>query len=307
MSWIELKLNFPQDKLEDISAYLFALGCEGINVTASEVIIYFSTHKWTNEIQKGMVEYLRHFEPNFSRRNIQVKALTDHDWLSDWKKSFRPVLIGERIIVKPPWEKYRIREGEIVLTINPKMAFGTGHHESTKLMIIEIEKTMKPGMAVLDIGTGSGILAILASKMKAQSVLAIDNDVEAIRNSQENARLNQVTGELIFALGDPVELPENKYDLILANINRNVLLKYAETFALFLKPAGKIILSGLLLSDEGVIVSAYQSAGLTLVRKTAMKEWLSLVFKPERKKPDEESGGNRYRNKLDTAADRPEE
>ncbi len=233
MSWIELNLNFPQERLDDVSAYLFALGCEGINVTESAIVIYFATHKWNNEVRKGIIEYLRHFDPGFNNRNLKVTALTEHDWLSDWKKSFKPIRVGEHIVVKPPWEKYRIREGELVITINPKMAFGTGHHESTKLMLIEIEKTIKPDMQVLDIGTGSGILAILANKMKAAEVLAIDNDIEAIRNAQENARLNKVTGDLLFALGDPAQLPENKYDLILANINRNVLLDHAEIFPQF--------------------------------------------------------------------------
>ncbi len=304
MSWIELKLKFPQDKLEDISAYLFALGCEGINVTETDIIIYFSTRRWTQEVQKGMVEYLRHFEPKFSRRNIQVANLTEHDWLSDWKKGFRAMPVGEKIIVKPPWEKYRVREGEIVLTINPKMAFGTGHHESTQLMIMETEKTLKPGMDVLDVGTGSGILAILASKMHAQRVLAIDNDPEAIRNAQENARLNLTAGEVFIALGDPAELPAGQYDLILANINRNVLIKYAETFAGFVKPGGCIILSGLLISDELAVLPVYREAGFNLIRRNALKECLGLVLSKEPKKNDEEQSGDRDRTKLNPAVDR---
>jgi ribosomal protein L11 methyltransferase len=302
MSWIELKLDFPQDRLEDVSAYLFALGCEGINVTDSGIVIYFSTHRWTGEIQKGIVEYLRHFHPGFSKRRIQVTALTDHDWMTDWKKGFRPIRVGAHVVVKPPWEDYRIREGEHVLTINPKMAFGTGHHESTKLMIIELEKTVKPGMQVLDVGTGSGILAILADKLQAGSVLAIDNDMEAIRNSQENAGLNELSGKMMFALGDPSQLPPDKYDLILANINRNVLLQFADTFVQHLKPGGRIILSGLLLTDEFAVLEAYRNAGCRLLRKSAMKEWLAMVLESERKTIDEKSGRDRYRDKFDIAS-----
>ncbi len=307
MSWIELKLNFPQDRLEDVSAYLFALGCEGINVTESGIVIYFATHKWTKEVQKGMVEFLRHFEPNFSNRNIQVAALAEHDWLSDWKKGFRPIRIGERIIVKPPWDEYHAREGECVLTINPEMAFGTGHHESTKLMIIEIEKTLRPDMRVLDVGTGSGILAILAKKMNAASVMAVDNDIEAVRNAQNNARLNQVTGGLMIALGEFADLPDNKYDMILANINRNMLIQSADSFARFLETDGILIISGLLISDESAILPVYLNSGFKLIRKTAMKEWLACVFKLERKKSDDEPGRNRYRDQFNPASDRPVE
>jgi len=307
MSWIELKLNFPQDRLEDVSAYLFALGCEGINVTESGILIYFATYKWTREVQKGMIEFLRHFEPNFSNRNIKIAALTEHDWLSDWKKSFQPIRIGERIIVKPPWDDFQAREGECVLTINPEMAFGTGHHESTKLMIIEIEKTLIPDMRILDVGTGSGILAILAKKMNAASVMAIDNDIEAVRNAQENARLNHVAGGLMIALGELADLPDDKYDLILANVNRNMLIQSADSFAQLLETDGKLIISGLLMSDESAILPVYLNSGFGLIRKTAMKEWLACVFKLERKKSNDEPGRDRYRNEFNPASDRPVE
>ena len=145
MAWIELKINITQSALEKISAYLFALGCEGINVFASEIIIYFSRYRWSEEIKKGMVEFIRQIIPDFSTRDIQIKRVANQDWNKNWKLHFRQIRIGNNIIVTPPWEKYHGKAGQSVITINPQMAFGTGHHESTQLVAMETEKLLKPG------------------------------------------------------------------------------------------------------------------------------------------------------------------
>ena len=278
MSWIELSLHIPQDTLEQVSAYLFAHGCEGINVTEDRIIIYFNTYRWSNEIKLGIIEYLRMVIPGFSERNIRVKSVTDHDWTSDWKKYFRPLRATSRIVIIPPWEKYNPQTGEILIKINPKMAFGTGHHESTRLVIIEMEKVIQEGMHVLDIGTGSGILAILAEKLGAESVLGIDNDLTAIRNAHENAGLNKTGSSVNFAFAELHDLRESQYDLLLANINRNYLMQSAGDFGRYLKQKGILVLSGILRTDEQQIVREFVNKGFRLVRKNAMKDWLVLVM-----------------------------
>jgi len=164
------------------------------------------------------------------------------------------------------------------------MAFGTGHHESTQLVIAELEKSVKDGMDILDIGTGSGILAIIADKLGAGSVTAFDNDPVALKNAFENAELNSSSNKLKFLLANPEMLQPSEYDLVLANINRNVLIKYAELFAGLLKSTGKLVLSGLLLRDEPKILREYDQAGFVLVRKNAIKDWLMLVLELRNKK-----------------------
>jgi len=278
MSWIEIKLNIPQEKMEDISAYIFAQGCEGINVTDKNIQVYFSQFRWSNETKLALIDYIREFVPTFGSRDIQVVRFADQDWNKKWKEYFKPLRISKRIVVKPSWESYKENSNDITLTIDPKMAFGTGHHESTQLMVIAIEKWMKEGMDILDVGTGSGILAIIAEKLGAGSVMAFDNDPVALKNAIENAQLNGTSNNTRFFLASPEMLQPSEYDLILANINRNVLLKYAKVFSELMKPEGKLIISGLLLSDEPKMLREYQKSGFVLVQKNAMKDWLSLVL-----------------------------
>ena len=279
MSWIEIKLSLPQDKLELISGYLFAQGCEGINVTDEGILVYFSQFRWSAEIKLALLDYIQEFIPGFGTRHIKVISLSDKDWNKNWKSFFKPIHITSQLVVKPPWEEYNQKQGEIVLTINPQMAFGTGHHESTQLVAQCLEKHMKPGMHVLDIGTGSGILALFAEKLGAESVIAVDNDPVALKNAFENARLNNSSGNVKFFVGQPENLNPSDYDIVMANINRNVLLRYADLFPKFLNVEGKLMLSGILLSDENIMVNSLEKCGFQLLDKKAMKEWLLLLFK----------------------------
>lgn len=288
MSWIELKLNIPQKKMEDISAYLFAQGCEGINITDEDILIYFNQFRWSNEIKLALIDYIREFVPLFTPRDIHVVRFADQDWNKKWKEYFKPIRISQRIVVKPPWGTYRENTDDIIVTINPQMAFGTGHHESTQLMIAAMEKWVKEGMDILDVGTGSGILAIIADKLGAGSVMAFDNDPDALKNAFENAQLNGVPDKVRFFLASPEMLHSSEYDLVLANINRNVLIRYAELFSEFLKTDGKLIISGLLLSDEPKMLKEYQKAGFVLIQKKAIKGWLLLVLELRHKKVENE-------------------
>lgn len=292
MSWIELKLNLPQSKLELISGYLFAHGCEGINVKDDEIVVYFSRHRWSDEVRLALVDYIKEFSPSFSSRDFKLLKVSDQDWNRNWKAFFKPIYVTSRIVIRPPWQDHLKRDGDIVITINPQMAFGTGHHESTKLMIMLMEKWIKDGMHVLDIGTGSGILSILSEKLGADSILAIDNDPVALKNAFENARLNATTNKVKFFLAQPENLHPSEYDLVLANINRNVLIRYAELFPEFIKEKGFLILSGILRTDEKTILDAYTKSGFNLVERKALKDWIALVLELGYKKDANEKNGH---------------
>jgi len=286
MSWIELKLKIPEDILEKISAYLFAMGCEGMNVQKNSVTVYFSQLKWSDEISTAIQQYIGHFIPGFSTKLIQLKSIKDKNWMELWRAGFKQLRLTYKIIIKPPWDTYKGVEGEIVVSIDPKMAFGTGHHESTQLIIENMEKLINPETSVLDVGTGSGILAILAEKLNAEKIMAIDNDPVAIKNAIENAKVNECSRLKLF--NAPLELMEpEEFDLVFANINRNVLLKYAPYFQLFMGLNAKIILSGILLSDEIIITDTFQKNGFKPIKKFAKKDWLSMIFELVEKKENE--------------------
>jgi ribosomal protein L11 methyltransferase len=291
MSWIEINLNIPQESLEAISGYLFAMGCEGINVTDKNVIIYFTQHRWSDEIKLGLLEFVGQIIPQFGMRDIQVKSLSDQDWLKNWKEYYKPIQVTSRIIIKPPWEKYQVQEGEHVITINPQMAFGTGNHESTQLMILALDELLKNGMQVLDVGSGSGILAFVCDKLGAELVLGIDHDINAIKNAGENARLNQSSANVRFVLGRLEQFHASEYDLVLANINARVLSNYADLFPQFMKLGSKLIISGILRSDETRMIDTFQKRNFKLIKKNAMKEWLALVFELDKKEEVIEESG----------------
>jgi ribosomal protein L11 methyltransferase len=286
MSWLEIHLNIPQQKLEDttedissmVSAYLFAMGCEGVHLHEQDVIAYFSKYNWSEEIQKRLVEFISQIIPGFNRRYMQINSVSDYDWANNWKQYFKPLRISDTIVVLPPWEEYPFREEDLKIIINPQMAFGTGQHESTQLMITALIGKLKPGMRVLDVGTGSGILGIIADKLGAESVTAIDNDVAALKNAMENAALNKVSQGVHIGLASLEQLVPQEFDLVLANINRNVLLNYASRFPDFLKRGGKLILSGFLTVDDLIVVEQYRKHGFNLVSKHIKKEWLALIF-----------------------------
>ena len=284
MSWIELKINISQDSLEEVSAYLFAVGCEGINVTDQDIILYFTAHKWNDENKLGLVEYIRNIVPGFSLGDLQIRSIADRDWNDEWKKSFRRIRVTDRIMIIPPWEKTRIREGEIAVIINPKMAFGTGHHESTQLVIIALEKLVKQGMYILDVGTGSGILSFISKKLGAEIVVAIDHDPLAIKNAEENALLNKMAGNIKFFVAQLEQLYRDEFDLICANINRNILMKYSNLFPDFLKQEGILILSGILRQDEPIVMNTFRDNGFKLLFRNSIKEWLCLVLQLKEKK-----------------------
>jgi ribosomal protein L11 methyltransferase len=278
MSWIEIHLNIPQQKLEDISAYLFAMGCEGVHLDEQDVVAYFSKFNWSEEIQKGLVGFISQIIPGFDRRYMQIKSVSDFDWANNWKQYFKPLRINDTIVVLPPWEEYPFRAEDLKIIINPQMAFGTGQHESTQLMITALVKKLRPGLRVLDVGTGSGILAIIADKLGADSVMAIDNDVTALRNAMENTALNKVSQGVHLGLASLEQLVPQEFDIVLANINRNVLLDYAPRFPDFLKKGGKLILCGFLVVDELTVAEQYRKHGFSLVSKHIKKEWLALIF-----------------------------
>jgi ribosomal protein L11 methyltransferase len=288
MSWVELKIRIQESILEKISAYLFAMGCEGMNVQKNYVIVYFSQHRWTNEIKSAIFQYINHFMPLFSEKFVRIKTIKNKDWDQIWRSSFKQLRLTYKIIIKPPWDKYKGLAGETVVTIDPKMAFGTGHHESTQLIIENMEKLIHSETSVLDIGTGSGILAILAEKLGAEKIMAIDNDMIAVKNARENIITNKCKNIKLFASTLEFMEPE-EFDLILANMNRNVLLQYASYFSLFMKINAKIFLSGILLADEIILTDTFQKNGFKTVKKYAKKEWLSIIFELIEKKQKEQT------------------
>ena len=209
----------------------------------------------------------------------------EEDWLAGWKKNFQPVLCGNHFVILPPWleEKKPQFQPRIPIIIEPKNAFGTGQHETTALCLqilsdLYDQDKINPSMEFLDLGSGSGILAIACAKLGLTG-LAIDNDQDAITNTQENAKINQVEEKISTILGSIDQVEDKKFDLILANILAEPLIHMANPISLALKQSGQMILSGLLTIQAAKVQSAYEHCHLNLAANQTCGEWSALHFK----------------------------
>jgi ribosomal protein L11 methyltransferase len=210
---------------------------------------------------------------------ITVTRIENIDWNAEWENTIRPIRVGRRIVIAPSWHPHNPGPDDVVLTIDPKMSFGTGYHESTRLIIRMLEDDVRPGARVLDIGTGTGVLAIAALKLGAATAVGVDIDEWSEMNARENAGVNGVAAELSIVRGTLADIPRGTFDLVLANIQRFVLVRLMPEMAARLDPSGTLLLSGLLIGDEEEIVREAQSAGLAVARRATENEWLALSLR----------------------------
>lgn len=205
------------------------------------------------------------------RWDARVEHIVGDDWRDGWKRFFRPTRVGEHLVVRPPWEPYEAAPGDVVITLDPGAAFGTGTHETTRLAMREIERLACRG-DVLDVGCGSGILGIVASLLGARRVRAIDVDPIAVRVTGENASINGVT---LDASTTPIDDIEGTFALVLANIRGPILVAMAD--ALVVRTAGRLVLGGLLTSEEPEVREPFD-ARLELEARNIDGEWLALTY-----------------------------
>jgi ribosomal protein L11 methyltransferase len=210
---------------------------------------------------------------------LQATVRHEEDWADAWKEHYRPIRAGRRVVVRPPWFDYEPVAGDVVVVLDPGMAFGTGTHQTTRLALILLEDELRPGMDVLDVGTGSGILAIAAALLGAKAVRAVDIEPVAVRRAAENVRLNGVTGVVQVAVGSvDRDKVETTYDLVVANIIARVLIDLAPGLVESVRPGGRLVLSGIIEPKEESVVAAFADLGLRRVRREVMDDWVAHVW-----------------------------
>ena len=204
-----------------------------------------------------------------------INKIAQQNWNEQWEKSFDPIFVDEKCMIRAPFHE-KPADNVIDIIIEPKMSFGTGHHETTHLIVSRLLNVDLNDKAVLDMGCGTGILAILAKKRNCGKVLAIDNDEWAYTNSVENCERNNVDIEVV--LGDANQIKSNKFDVIIANINRNILLRDMHFYANALNINGILLLSGFFSIDKEVLTEEANKIGLTLTFENTKNEWAMLEF-----------------------------
>ena len=201
------------------------------------------------------------------------------DWIDIWKKHFRPLHIGERVVVCPEWIEYVPKEGEAVVRLDSNMAFGTGEHETTAMCLELLQQYLRPGDAVVDVGCGSGILGIAALLMGAGFAYMTDIDYVAVQSASHNAALNGVDGRAKIALSDLLEDADVRGQVMTANITADILCRLAGSIPKNLCPGGALILSGIIAPKLAQVIAAYEGVGLHLVKQLQRGEWYALAFR----------------------------
>jgi len=221
---------------------------------------------------------------------MTISETEDLDWINNWKEFFKPFYVDDNILIKPTWEELtEVKEGDLVIEIDPGISFGTGSHETTKLCIIGLKKHMHKDSIVLDAGSGSGILSIIAKKLGAKEVLGIDIDPIATEAALLNAAVNKfeiAKGNLSFHTGNIIEddgirslIGKNKYDVVVANILADVIIPLAEVIGDNLIPGGIFISSGIINTKEEAVEEALVKNDFTIIEVNRMNDWVSFVAK----------------------------
>ncbi|MBK8945094.1 MAG: 50S ribosomal protein L11 methyltransferase [Ignavibacteriae bacterium] len=210
--------------------------------------------------------------------SVEVENVESKNWNEEWEKKINVIEVSERLVIKPSFKEYSSKPNQIIITIDPKMSFGTGEHQTTKIVLQLLEKYVDKKKMVLDIGSGTGVLGIAASKLGAEKVICIDNDEWCFENANENVEKNNVTNVEIIN-GEINKVKNQKFDLILANINKHILLEIHYDIKNICTENGILILSGLLETDYDEIKKQYTQIGFTALEFLQKDEWIGIVFK----------------------------
>lgn len=228
-------------------------------------------------IIKERINALKEFGIDIGDAIVELSEVDEQDWANEWKNYYKPTKIGEKIVVKPTWEEYEKKEDDLIVELDPGMAFGTGTHETTTMCIQQLEKYVKENSKVFDIGCGSGILAISAAKLGAKDVLAVDLDEVAVKVSKENVSLNNVDVKVMH--GNLMEVVNDKADIVVANIIADIIKILAKDIKNFMKEDAVFISSGIIHKKVDEVKNSLEENGLEIVEIQTLGEWNAIVSK----------------------------
>lgn len=311
LNWNEIIIHTHREAEEALYALLIQLGTEGVVVEDSEVLsrrwelkygeiielkpedypeygirikAYLSEYeqekvpRLIEEIKKHL-EKLRKLGLNVSPGKVEAKVVSEASWEDEWKKYYKAFKVSDRLVIKPIWEDYDAAKDEIVIEIDPGMAFGTGSHPTTILSILALEKWMKPESKVIDVGCGSGVLSIVASKLGAKEVLALDLDPIAVESTKRNISYNAIEGKIRVEQGDLLKNVSETADLVVGNLLAEIILQMTHDLPRVLRPGGIFIGSGIIKKKEEEVIQKLKSFGMQVLEVVHQGEWVAITAK----------------------------
>ncbi|MCT4543611.1 MAG: 50S ribosomal protein L11 methyltransferase [Vallitalea sp.] len=309
MKWTQCEVYIDQEAIEAVSYMLTEQGIQGIEVIdhtlsekdMKEIIIdyveegildnkkdtyirfYLSDQENVteklNDINVRIEELRKYIKVGLGK--IEVSSIDDEDWANNWKKYYKPFRIDNKIIIKPTWENYSdVKDEDVVIEIDPGMAFGSGTHETTSMCVSLINKYLTEDDIVIDVGCGSGILGIAAAKLGAKEVVCIDLDKNAVKASKDNAETNKVNEKVKVLNGDLLKLIDINGNIVVANIMADIIINLTSEVRKYLVSDGLFISSGIILDKVKDVEDALISSGFEILEIRYMGEWSAIVAKP---------------------------
>ena len=312
MKWSELCIHTTNEAVEPISNILHEAGASGVviedplelvrerenvfgeiyqldpNDFPDEGVIvkaYLPVNSFLGETVDGIKELINNlveYDIDLGVNKVTISEVNEEEWATAWKKYYHPVKISEQITIVPTWEEYTpVSSDEKIVELDPGMAFGTGTHPTTILCIQALEKHVKQGMNVIDVGTGSGVLTIAAAKYGAKEILALDLDEVAVNSAKINCKLNKVHDQVTIKQNDLLKGVEFKADIIVANILAEVIVRFTDDVERLLKPGGLFISSGIIKQKRAEVEAAIVNSGLVIEEVMTMEDWVSITARKQ--------------------------
>ncbi|OQA77501.1 MAG: Ribosomal protein L11 methyltransferase [bacterium ADurb.Bin243] len=294
--WTALKIDCRPIQNEEILAMIYCFASSGgveikeyENGARNSIIVYFAEAEAPKAISalKKRITDAKDITDGNGNITFDEYTVDEEDWANSWKKFFSPKKLGKKILVTPDWDEYKPARGELPIFIEPGMAFGTGHHETTELCVKLLEEIVKKDDIVFDVGTGTAILAIAAKLLGAKLAVGTDNDKYAVRIARENIKLNKCSGEVKAYYGNLLsfrsklrdELLLQKCDVIICNILKDAVLKLPNQLKDFLRGSGVVIVSGILESQYEEVRREFEKNGFKSARHAQKNDWVACSFK----------------------------
>ncbi|MFN2272938.1 MAG: 50S ribosomal protein L11 methyltransferase [Anaerolineae bacterium] len=287
MEWLEVSVPVDNEAAEAVAEVLsryayhgvvIETGPEGWSTEPVVVRAYLPADEHVRANRRRVEEALWHLGQIWPIPDPTFRPVAEADWEEAWKEQLRVLHIGQRVVIRPSWLDYTPASGDVVIDLDPGMAFGTGLHPTTQLCLEALEEMVQPGAEVLDLGTGSGILAIAAAKLGARSVKAVDNDPMAVKTARENAVTNNVQ-ETVHVVEGSLENVPGDYDLVVVNILARIIAEMLqEGLGTRVRPGGKLVAAGIIADQEVTVTEALEQKALTLVERRQKGDWVCLVI-----------------------------